>query len=162
MPTDIATLAYAAGIFDGEGSVVIRSMKKKGEDVARYHNVSVSVTSTDTILTDWLSATFGGRVAANHKENAARNYKDAWKWQLLSQQAENFLRAVHPYLKIKVRQADVAFRLRKTTGAGRATPVTDELFSHRESLKAEMKALNRRGRPAETDTGEADMETIDV
>jgi hypothetical protein len=152
MPTDKVLLAYAAGIFDGEGSVGIRLIKKKGATEAKYHSVTVSITSTDTALTDWLQCHFGGRVNQNHRENADRNYKDAWKWLLLARHAAAFLEAIRPYLIVKAHQARVALELRDLVGAGRATPVTPELFARREALRLELKALNRRGRPADTES----------
>ncbi len=128
---------------------MIRRLRKKGHKEKRYHSVAVTVTSTDTALTDWLREHFGGTVAQNHRENAARNYKDAWKWQLLARHAGAFLQAVRPYLLIKGRQADVALELRSEMGNGRTNPITPELFARREALAQEMQRLNRRGRDPE-------------
>jgi len=125
---------------------MIRFLKKKGQTEHKYHALAVSITSTDRPLVDWLAETFGGRVTQNHRENAARNYKDAWKWQLLSRHAAAFLQAVRPFLRLKGPQADLAFELRATTGRGRSVVVTDELFAHRERIRADLHTLNRRGR----------------
>ncbi len=152
MPTEVAVLAYAAGVFDGEGCVLVRLNKKKGQEVAKYHQIAVSVVSTDTKLTDWFQGHFGGKISANHKENAQRNYKDAWKWGLMSRQAEAFLKCVRPYLLVKGPQADVALELQSLMGLGGATVVTETMFGQRESLRLRMKTLNRRGRaPIEED-----------
>ena len=146
MPTDRTIIAYAAGIFDGEGTVGIRLLRKSGHQEKRYHSVMIAVTSTELALTDWLQAHFGGNVNQNHRENAERNYKDAWKWTLFARHAAAFLEAVRPYLIIKEHQARVALELRDEMGNGRNTPITPELFAHRESLRQQLKSLNRRGR----------------
>lgn len=147
MPTSVAILAYAAGVFDGEGTVGIRLLHKKGQVEKKYHSVTVAITSTDTALTDWLQCHFGGRVNRNHKENADRNYKEAWKWALLSRHAAAFLEAVRPYLILKAQQARIALALRDEMGEGRRVAITPELFAKREALRLELKARNRRGRP---------------
>ncbi len=148
--TDSIVLAYTAGLFDGEGSVGIREGRKAGQVKPRYHSLTVSITSTEPALTSWLQEHFGGTVNPNHRENAARNYKDAWKWQLRARHAGAFLEAILPYLIVKRPQALVGLELRKLAGQGRATPVTPELWAKREALKQEMHRLNRRGRDPET------------
>ncbi len=146
IPDDPMTLAYTAGLFDGEGSIGIRLQRARHSPEKRYHAVNLAICSTDRALVDWLRATFGGQVNANHKENAARNYKDAWKWILLSRHAAAFLAAVRPYLRVKGPQADVALRLRAVTGPGGRHLLTDAQFAEREALRMELRALNRRGR----------------
>jgi hypothetical protein len=150
MPTDIKILCYTAGLFDGEGTVGIRALPKKGDTEKKYHSVMVAITSTDTAVTDWLQAHFGGKINANHKENAARNYKDAWKWSLYARHAAAFLEAIRPYLIVKSEQARVALELRDEMGDGRRVPITPELFARREALAQELRHLNRRGRDADT------------
>ena len=149
IPGDPMTLSYVAGLFDGEGTVGIRMGRKPGTTEGRFHSVNVAITSTERSLVDWLKETFGGQVNPNHKENADRNYKDAWKWQLLSRHAGAFLEAVRPYLRVKGPQADVALRLRAVTGPGGRIPLTDDQFAERETLRLELRALNRRGRDPE-------------
>ena len=146
MPTDPIILAYAAGIFDGEGTVGIRVLRKKGNAEKKYHSVVVAITSTEPVLTNWLQINFGGRVNPAHKENAARNYKDAWKWTLLARHAAAFLTAIYPYLLVKRPQADVALELRAEMGDGHRKPIDADLFVKRDALKQEMHRLNRRGR----------------
>lgn len=144
--TDPLTLAYAAGVFDGEGTVGIRCGHYNKNRGRIHHSVTVAITSTDRALIDWLIEHFGGNAGANHAENAARNYKDAWKWTLLAKHAEAFLKAVRPFLIIKGQQADVALELRADLGDGTNTPLTEEVFARREALKQEMHRLNARGR----------------
>ncbi len=141
-------LAYAAGIIDGEGSVMIRLLKKKGHTVARYHNLVVCVSSTDYPLCEWMQAHFGGTISTPSRPT--NNWKAAWKWQLLSRHAEEFLRAVRPYLVIKDRHADIGLALREsTTSVGRAHKIPDELIAYRESLRQQLRALTSRTTPIE-------------
>lgn len=130
---------------------MIRLGKKKPHLPNRYHSLAVTLTSTDRAIIEWLQEHFGGTCNPNGRTHENQKIKSAWKWQLLSRHAEMFLRAVRPYLLIKAPQADVGLALRATAGRGRATPVTAELITYRESLKQEMHRLNRRGTdPADT------------
>jgi hypothetical protein len=151
---DHDVIVYTAGLFDGEGSIIVRLLRKPGKDIARFHNLSLSITSTDRPVIDWLQANFGGRVGAHHGNERQR---DAWKWQLLSRHAEAFLQAVRPYLIIKRPQADLALELRETMGLpGGAPSITPQLFAERERIRQAIKALNRRGRDPEPIEGAAD------
>lgn len=146
MSDDPAVVAYTAGLFDGEGTVGIRSNRKPGGP-KRYHSLVVSITSTEPALTEWLQTYFGGAVRPNHRENAERNYKDAWKWTLHSRHAAAFLEAVLPHLIAKRPQALVGLKLREIQDERlHSERLTPEVIAQREALKQEMHRLNRRGR----------------
>lgn len=144
--SDPLILAYAAGIFDGEGSVGIRAGHHNQNRGKIHHSVTVAVSSTDRALIDWFLKNFGGNANANHVDKAELNYKQAWKWILLAKHAEAFLMAVRPFLVIKWRQADLALALRADLGDGTHPALTDEVFTRREAMKQEMHRLNARGR----------------
>lgn len=152
MPTDPVVLAYAAGIFDGEGSVMIRHLRKKGEAEKKYHSLAVSVTSTDPRLTDWLVARFGGTVNSAGRAHINHNYKRAYSWVLHSRGAEAFLRVVRPYLIVKADQTDVAFEFCATIQElGKGPRLTAALLEQRQEIRARLRALNARGKPVAQD-----------
>lgn len=152
MPTDPTVLAYAAGLFDGEGSIAITCSKSSNASGKRYHALTIRVTSTDPRATDWLLANFGSYVSP---QKTPDGHKPAFTWQSRAMHAERFLRAIRPYLIIKAAQADLGLLLRETkqvsrgssAGGQRGSPaiITDELFAYRESLRQQVMALNRRG-----------------
>jgi hypothetical protein len=65
-------LAYAAGIFDGEGSVSIIHTKtghtKADGSIYRHYRLQVCVVNTNPILCQWLKETFGGCITQSHLE----------------------------------------------------------------------------------------------
>lgn len=152
MPTEPTVLAYAAGLFDGEGSVAITCSKSSSMSGKRYHALVLRVTSTDSRVIDWLLEHFGGNACI---QKTPAEHKDAFNWQSRAMHAEFFLRAIRPYLIIKAAQADLGLMLRETRQvSGGARPdgrvgspalVTPELFAYREGLRQQVMALNRRG-----------------
>src|SRR5437588_754957 len=97
-------LSYTAGLFDGEGSVMI-ILGRKPRSEYQFHKLVVSLASTNGEIIDWIIGNFGGKAYLHPGKG---NHKDAWKWMLSSMQAEKFLRSIRPYLIIKALQADVA------------------------------------------------------
>mgnify|MGYP001559144618 CR=1 FL=1 len=89
-----AETAYAAGIFDGEGSV---SLTRNHSN--RWPGPQVSVASTDPELMDWLKAHFGGVVT--RKRTYAQHHRPSFQWKLTDRKALDFLRLVRPFLVIK-------------------------------------------------------------
>jgi len=111
VPTDVAKLAYLAGIIDGEGSIVPYNKTA----TKRYWRITVGNTSEDLI--QWLKSNFGGTV--NDKKQTWNTWlgdapphggqKPMWGWYV-GRQADVFaiLSAVEPLLIIKRGRANVA------------------------------------------------------
>src|SRR5206468_1125149 len=91
--------AYAAGFFDGEGSVQI---SKKGE-----REFVLRITAANTNRESMLF--FRGRWGGSVYEKKPRNprHKVSWHWQLSAQQALIFMRDIQPYARIKQPQLDL-------------------------------------------------------
>jgi hypothetical protein len=98
-----AVKAYAAGIMDGEGSV----MYDREKSTSPYRRPSVSVTSTSYELVDFMKQNFGGHICS-HKTYKA-HHKPHWSWRLKADKALSFLENIRPYLleKEKCRRADL-------------------------------------------------------
>ena len=100
--------AYAAGILDGEGTISIRKQRAspRGYNPTFYAWVSVYNTNQDVMR--WLKARFGGQYRPRkHKPG----HRTCYVWLVTGKSERLFLEAVYPYLIIKRRQADLAFRL---------------------------------------------------
>ena len=97
------TLAYAAGIVDGEGSVMLQYAS--GTD--RFRSAVVSVASTSPELLDFLKENFGGRIRGKPKYKDY--HKDSYQWDIRNNDAVEFLTNIRPYLreKEKVRRTDL-------------------------------------------------------
>ena len=99
---DIEELAYAAGPFDGEGSISLVRQKN-----SRTHSPQVSVASTDYEVVLWFQKRFGGSVVT--KQPRMSNHSVSYDWRLTDRRALAFLELIRPYLVIerKIRRIDL-------------------------------------------------------
>lgn len=141
-PTD---LAYAAGFFDGEGSIMILPGLRTAKSNT-HPRLLVSLAQVDRVCLDWLVEKFGGKIRVRQKQ-AKGNCRVALEWYLCGVNAADFLRRVRPYLVLKAHRADLAMEFRKTVQrkGGIRVPVAAEVVEQRERLRLQMKELNRRG-----------------
>lgn len=158
MPTDVAILAYAAGLFDGEGSISIVLVKQNKNPEILTHRLMLSLTNTDAAATRWMKLHFGGFIS-KHCSSLVQNpiHKTSERWQCSNLHAEKFLKAVLPFLILKAERAELGLKLRETRlvckgGPGRGhagepqkNPVTDNLYAYRETLRQRVLQLNKRG-----------------
>lgn len=94
--------AYIAGLFDGEGSVVIVSPKTNG----KRPWLQISITNTDKSIIDYLLTSLGGHISRTHKPKPKQ--KECWAWRATSKQAIYILKCLLPYLWIKRHKAEGA------------------------------------------------------
>ena len=107
LPTDVASLAYMAGILDGEGTITIKQCKgKKG--TSNGYSVQVLVFNTDEGLMVWLEDKFSGLLT--EKKGVASGNRKCYVWWLSGELAGQLLEVLLPYLKIKAKQAELAIR----------------------------------------------------
>jgi len=81
---------YAAGLFDGEGSVNLPSNGK------RFRKIRVTVTNTCPELTSFLRNEFGGNV---YVVKAREGRKAQTEWVMTGASAIEFLRKILPYMR---------------------------------------------------------------
>ena len=135
MPLTEVQLAYAAGIFDGEGCIRVNRQGK--QPVVRIH-----VTNTDPRLTTTLKEWFGGYVWVESKQYMA-NAKIRYVWEASATSAARVLRAVLPYLFLKHEQAEIALAIQATKIRRNFVPV--EIVAEREVLADRLRVLNKKG-----------------
>jgi hypothetical protein len=106
-------VSYAAGVFDGEGSVGINF-----RPLGPAYWLVVSVANTERRLVDWLKTTFGGCVRVSSRK---RPNRPCFQWTLTTRQAGDFLALVLPFLLVKREQALLAleFQAFKQESQGR-------------------------------------------
>ena len=151
-------LAYIAGIIDGEGNIsliaarVKRPVPKSGPArpearTAQYdasgtrlrHFLGVGVGMTDELIPMMLKNAFGGSIY--YYENRP-GWKGIWRWLITSNKALAFLRAIQPYLRLKVAQAEIAIQFQEARHPNRLTP---EQRTVDQQLWEVMHSLNLRG-----------------
>lgn len=88
------SLAYLAGIFDGEGTI---GFFVGGSKKARQFSLEVKM--TDKPIIDLLQSTLGGSVVFRPREKA--HWKDQWKWKVRGEEAWAAYYKLQPYLRLK-------------------------------------------------------------
>lgn len=100
------TLAYFAGYFDGEGSIIFRD-RKSGRRVMNH----IAIVNSDKAPLIELQQMFGGNLAVvdrkitggNLRNQPQNGFKVCYSWQLAGSGARQFLLSILPYLRHKDR-----------------------------------------------------------
>lgn len=141
--TDIAKLAYFAGILDGEGYLSIGLHKP-----ARRHTALVGVINTDKRLIDWLRENFGGSLYLRKSPSFKPHWKDRYDWRIIGPDIDLVLPEVLQFLVIKRQQAEAILELRSTMDLfPRHIRLSEEMFQKRELIRLAVVSLNYRAVP---------------
>jgi hypothetical protein len=99
---DDIEIAYAAGLFDGEGSISLVSQRSN-----RSHSPQVAVASNDHEVLLWLRKRWGGSIVTKQPRKATHSI--SYDWRLTDRRALTFLRSIRPFLVIerKMRRIDL-------------------------------------------------------
>jgi LAGLIDADG-like domain len=133
---EASTAAYFAGLFDGEGYITV--------SVPRDRNTAVLIIglgSTDVPVVDELHRIFGGCLTAI-RVSSRISRKPSREWKTTNDGAAAFLKTVFPHLRIKKRQAALAFKFRKVMSQ---TFRSKDVYRHEllKRLAREIRDLNR-------------------
>jgi len=105
--------AYLAGIVDADGTIGVRrstyNMRRFGESNSPHFFERVVVRQVASAAVDMLRGLFGGHL---YLMRPVANGKPLWSWSVNCLRANECLRAIRPWLRIKAAQADNAFALR--------------------------------------------------
>jgi hypothetical protein len=134
-------LAYAAGIIDGEGSIVAHVAEGPYGHQTMAH---VSVPNTNLELVEWFRATFGGKVRPLKNRN--KRCKTIYQWMISSKdEIKEFLILVQPYLKVKYEHAKFMLILVENIGY-RGIREEDRMKVVKKMILVEkLHELNKRG-----------------
>ncbi len=144
MMTGKETLIWMAGIFEGEGSVFIRTTSSKRSKTGRtYYSLAVEMGSTEKELVEPFVSRFGGSIQIR-RLYTGRTFYD---WRAVGTCAERFLSEVRPYLrsvrKHKLAELGLEFRS-KTARIGQTGPkrLPKEYYDGQKSYRTKMQTLN--------------------
>ena len=164
------TIAYLAGIADGEAYIGIKKSKAyrcQGRRTPGYH-ARIQIRMVDDTAIKLFAAFFDGWMYA--EKPSANNGRPLWCLQLSDRKAETALRTLFPYLRVKKAAARAALTLRRLpaeecrstrrnrlarassgtteparTSQSRTFALSDEYVGWCESLYLRCKAANRVG-----------------
>lgn len=135
---DVATLAWCAGFFDGEGSIGIA--RRLG---GRSHVLRVSMAQSVERPITLFRESFGGW-AYSHEGKRTPNQRPYWFWYAEARAAAAMLRAIRPHLIVKADQSDIALEFYDSCPrwGNRSTPLTPAEIDRRESYRLRLVELH--------------------
>ena len=139
---DNETLAYLAGLFDGEGSIfILRKMRNE----RYFYWMEISVTNTDKDLIDWIQSVVGGRKSLQPETYSAHG-KPIFRWRASALQASSFLQMIMPWLRIKRDRAEIAIAFQEALSAkGKHAVPDNEHLATLQRYRDSLMVLNKRG-----------------
>jgi len=147
VPTSVEC-AYAAGLFDGEGSVCISYRMQGANSKKETYSVAARVAMIDEDSILWLVSVFGGH---HDTTNRTKSGNTIHRWTLHCRKAADFLELIGPYLKLKKARAEVAVKLARMArkrGAAKGhegmSPMTDAEIAMQKPLADFIRAENLR------------------
>jgi hypothetical protein len=166
---DGPTLAYFAGVMDGEGCIGIRRTKARPKvGLSTRYTASVTVGNTNRELIARLATVFdAGSVTYRY---ATRRKRACYLWALSSRPARDVLDALMPYLVVKKEQAAVVldfvdgFESHKGArpGAFGGTRVSAPELARRAALYERIRELNRVGNPTQLELSPDGKKSVGV
>jgi hypothetical protein len=139
----LEVICYAAGFFDGEGSIDIRYECKAHKNGKRYERFYLRVCVVQIVRDplDMLAAHWGGSICK--RTNGIHN------WVLTTASAAAFLEDVLSFLLVKKREAEIGLELQatmrgaivNTAGSKGVDRLSDEVRQRRFDLLHEMRNL---------------------
>jgi len=148
---------YTAGLFDGEGSVVIAKKKPRKPTQKETYELWAGVGVCNKEIMDRIGDEFGASpFLKNRTKPKGKEYWSDYHYiQLHGNNAVRFLLQIYPHLRIKIKQADLAFEFQKRVNArqsrfgghlGGGNPLREGELEIRHQMYIEMLELNKRGK----------------
>jgi len=147
-------IAYMAGVFDGEGSIIIGKSKQSTNRIGIGYQLLLSLGMADKSIPDLFCSTFGGFVfdiPAHRTEFVKNALKTQWIWRINSKKAMQCLEILIPYLRVKKDEARLAitFQTAKSIHGGIKgirghPPKTDEAWAIEENQYILMRSLKNK------------------
>jgi len=133
-------LAYAAGLFDGEGCVFISNQNHPNSYILK-----VEVNMTDENSIRWLHKTFGGHFNYNKKSNPRQKLQ--YRWTASGKDMANFIKLTLPFIRLKKERFELAILYYETISISHPCKggISKETAILRKSIFNRIKKLNHRG-----------------
>lgn len=105
---DPTTLAYLAGMIDGDGYITITRSTRGGKD---YFGAQVGIAGTRREPHDLAASLFGGKVSRYQPANP--EHRAQFQWQRMGKAAVPIIEGILPFLLIKKEHALLALELQE-------------------------------------------------
>ena len=110
LPLTVAEIAYIAGLFDGEGCVTCKQVKRNRKDRGKIYNqwyIRCEMNMTDKAIIEWVHETLGfGWSREKNYSKRPKHYKRQWRWSCGYSDALKFAKLLWPYAQIKLHKLE--------------------------------------------------------
>jgi hypothetical protein len=136
----VINVSWAAGFFDGEGSVSILLVNRKNKPNTSEVRVVIQVTQQQPEPLELFKVAFGGTITPYGNGQGTKLY---YKWLLTGKEkTRNFLTTLLPFLVVKRSQAEKALDCISLQHPLGALPYSEAEKLQFQILKKDMQALN--------------------
>ncbi len=140
---DRELVAYLAGLFDAEGSILIQKKRPAGSNKSVRYALSVTLTNTRPELVRLVQRRFKGSVVGPvHQTERQRPF---YRWKLEGASARNFLREIEPYLIIKRDRVAMAHEMQDRIESHHHKPLQEAEIRAREKIYRRFRQRNKSG-----------------
>ena len=104
------TMAYIAGLFDGEGCVTCKQKptkrKDRGGKIYNQWYIRCEIAMTNRAVIEWIHEVLGFGWSAEKKYHTKPKYKKQWRWCCGYRDALLFAKIIWPYTQVKLHQIE--------------------------------------------------------
>lgn len=130
-------LAYLAGVFDGEGCVMLA---RDGNDT---YCLSVKISMCDKPILQKFRKAFGGSLLRLKRPASYSKYKAIYMWQISTRKAEAALSQLQPYLIGKLNQVNTALRYQKSIPRSTGNRLTQRERDRRRAVYLKLQRMKK-------------------
>lgn len=140
-------LAWAAGFFDGEGSVIVELSKEKACLHGYRTSLHANVTQTSLPCLQLFMEHFGGSIVTTENRTPnGRRWSVQYRWVVRNENALAFLQEIAPYVIVKKEQVTVALQYPMRNAEGKKygssrNPLPDEVMQARLAVRTLLKDI---------------------
>lgn len=134
--SDDLEIAWAAGLFDGEGTFQIAKDARSGGKYYARMRIGMCHRGAVQKFTDIMGL---GNVVREESPASNSNFKQ-FRWSTSGSNAVKCAKMLRPYLVVKQHECDILLRWEPLIANGRDVFLTPEIISERDKLYWEMKA----------------------
>ncbi len=134
--------AYAAGIIDGEGCIILKCNRSASTHRPSYQ-IALAVSSTNEWLCQYLKMLFGAGTVRLKEYPKSKRQSPCWEFRIFSRKAYTALKLVLPYLNLKRPEAELAISFQESKFGKSGGKRTDEQLALDEAQYILMSNLKR-------------------
>ncbi len=140
-----AQVAWAAGLFEGEGWITISARKPFGKNKSVAYSMVAGIVMTDPEILERFQAIFGGSLHATSEVN--ERYSPAYRVELYANKAASALREMLPYFgPRRAERARLAIEFQELKSAHYRPSIKPGVMEQLRAMRERMLKLNHRGR----------------